>query len=120
MSIPDTPHESSTASHAHDEVLPEEPKTPLWLTALGVALLVSGAVGYLLVHEPAVEEEEAAADTTAEKAEEPAKEDEAAKPPPRRLPKRFPPAARGSGARPRPPVPDLRNLLPGKRPGGER
>ena len=107
-----TPEQSPHTSHAHDEALPEEPKTPFWLTALGVALLVSGAVGYLFVHEPTVEEEAAEPEATEEKAKEPEKKEVVKpRPPARGLPKRLP-AAGASGKRPRPRVPDLKNLLP--------
>ena len=115
MSTPDSSHDQDHASHGHDEQLPEEPKTPFWLTALGVALLVSGGLGYLMFHEPTVEEAEpdtaATAEAEPEKAPPPA-----ATParPPRRGPKGLPPGI-GSGRRP---LPDLRRLRMQKPPAG--
>jgi hypothetical protein len=39
---------NSAAAEAHDEPVPEEPKTPLWLTALGAALFFVLAVVWLV------------------------------------------------------------------------
>jgi hypothetical protein len=50
------PHEAETADHeagdahaveASDELAPDEPKTPLWLTALGGGLFLLLAIGWL-------------------------------------------------------------------------
>ncbi|PIE06022.1 MAG: hypothetical protein CSA75_01710 [Sorangium cellulosum] len=73
---------SSKDSHPHDEQLPEEPKTPLWMTALGVALLVGAGVGYLFVDESTEESErvEAASESKA-KTEDATPQEAAAKPP---------------------------------------
>lgn len=110
---PDVSHEP--ASH-HEEPLPEEPKTPLWVTALGVALLVSGALVYLVVHEPTIEPE-AAPDA----AEQPAAEAEpaatpAAEPPAPPDRRRLLPRPDSSGRMPPRPFPDMRRVRPPSQP----
>jgi hypothetical protein len=95
----------------HQEVLPEEPKTPLWVTALGVALLVGGGLVYLVVHEPTVEAEPEGTAEPAISAEAPANVVPAE--PPRERPKGLrmaPPGA--SDGPPRRLPPNLRMLRP--------
>jgi len=118
MSTPDPSHDTDSASHAHEEPLPEEPKTPFWVTALGVGLLLSGALGYLVLHEPD-ETPEAAPDAAASAAEAEASAKPEARPRPtiRRRPEGRKPPPRGSARRPRPNMPNIRNLLPKKNPG---
>ena len=108
MTTPDSSHDQASASHDHDEQLPEEPKTPFWLTALGVALLVSGGLGYLMVHEPTEEPEAAPAAVAEPEAKPPAEPPARAEGRPRR--RAFPPGAPPSGLRPTPPIPDLKRL----------
>jgi CO dehydrogenase/acetyl-CoA synthase delta subunit len=65
----DTSHDSRGASenpNDHEEPLPEEPRTPLWVTILGVVLLVSGVLIFLVIHEPTVETEKQRVEVTSE------------------------------------------------------
>jgi hypothetical protein len=98
--------------------LPEEPKTPLWVTALGVALLVTGALVYLMVHEPTIE-----VDAAPDVAEEPAQAEPAATPaadppaPPDRPNRRLMlPRPDSSGRLPPRSFPDMQRVRPPSQP----
>jgi hypothetical protein len=88
----------SATAHAHEEPIPEEPKTPLWLTALGGGLFFLLAVGWLatLATEPKGDDASAASASAAVVAPPHAKP---AAPPP------MPPPAPPAIAAPPPPIP---------------
>src|SRR5450432_1586133 len=71
----DEPHLDAheDGADAHDEPLPDEPKTPLWLTALGGGLFVLLAIGWLAARPaaPTLSELSPPASASAPAAEEP-------------------------------------------------
>jgi type IV secretory pathway VirB10-like protein len=97
------------AAHAdaHDEPAPDEPKTPLWLTAIGAGLFFLLAVGWLagLASGPTGDEAAAASASAATLAPPPPV---AAKPAPPPLPPPAPPAI----AAPPPPIPPPPPVIP--------
>ena len=88
--VHDQASESVKALHdeSHHEPRPlEDPATPLWVTALGVGLLVFGGILALVMHEPASETQEQA--TPSEEATESEDSEKAAEPPRERAPMRL-------------------------------
>jgi hypothetical protein len=81
----DGAHSTAADAHEHEEAVPEEPKTPLWLTALGGGLFFILAVAWLagLTSESAAAVEAASAASASAAA--------AASVPPAPMPKTPPP-----------------------------
>ena len=65
-----------TSDHAepHDGLDPDEPNTPLWVTALGATLFLLAGIFFLVTSEPDAPQAKAAAQPTAEAPAVPAEE----------------------------------------------